>query len=110
MRRKDLISWDGCLQASVALRRLESFLLAKEVAERPLDGGTLAEPCEDSQGSIPQLPVLHNLDLVRYFHSRNAGPLIDNGLPLAAIEGGDSILYPFSPELLQSPYPSPLTF
>eukprot|EP00192_Tetraselmis_astigmatica_P001237 CAMPEP_0117654526 /NCGR_PEP_ID=MMETSP0804-20121206/3791_1 /TAXON_ID=1074897 /ORGANISM="Tetraselmis astigmatica, Strain CCMP880" /LENGTH=1714 /DNA_ID=CAMNT_0005460813 /DNA_START=105 /DNA_END=5246 /DNA_ORIENTATION=- len=81
------------VQASVALRRLESFLLAKEVAQQPLAPPGVEAPADSRQGSCePEgqlpLPRLHDPARVPYFRSLDPKPAVDSGSPLVAIEDG----------------------
>jgi hypothetical protein len=69
-----------CSQASVALRRLESFLLAKEVVEVREGGAAVSEGATKLV-----LPRLHDPASVAY-HRAMVAPLGD-ATPLVKIEG-----------------------
>ena len=81
------------LQSGVALQRLESFLLSKEVVQSTPEsqqgetsaaaGGAGADG--DQRG--PVLPVLHDPALVSFSRCLDPKALVDADLPLVSIEG-----------------------
>eukprot|EP00873_Tetraselmis_striata_P045813 jgi/Tetstr1/466077/TSEL_010663.t1 len=76
------------VQASVALRRLESFLLAKEVVELPV--GPVVEPTEPDagRGGHPVLPRLHDPASVCYHRSPQVPEGATDSTALVTIKGG----------------------
>lgn len=83
-------------QASVALRRLESFLLAKEVVELPVGPGVEPTEPDAGRGGHPVLPRLHDPASVCYHRSPQVPEGATDSTALVTIKG----------ELLPLPSPS----